>query len=255
VGKETGLGDNFYLDGYDLSGDVGAISNARGGNSPLDMTGINKSAHERQGGQLSGEIEWSSFFNPAAAAAHPVLSALPTTNRIASYFHAPAIGQIAASIQCKQLNYDPSRSDKGELTIKVHGESDSFPLEWGEQLTAGNINITAAGAQASLDYGSNANTPAGSTPYGLQAYLQAFSVTGTSATVAIQHSNDNGSTDPWANITGAVFSAVAAAPQSQRIATAGNATIKRWLRVNVTGTFSSFNFAVMVARNIVAVAF
>jgi hypothetical protein len=251
VGKETGLGDNFYIDGYDLSGDVGSISSAKGGNSPLTMTGINKSAYERQGGQLTGELEWVSFFNTAAGAAHPALSTLPLTSRIASYFHAPAVGQIAASLQCKQVNYDPTRSDKGEITLKLHGENDQFPLEWGEQLTPGSTNIVGAGAQTSLDYGATGMP----TAFGLQAYLQAFAFSGTSATVAIQHSNDNGGTDPWANIAGAVFTAVTATPGSQRIATAGNASIKRWLRVNVTGTFSSFTFAVMAIRNMTAVAF
>lgn len=87
---------------------------------------------------------------------------------------------------------------------------------------------------------------------GAQAYLQVTSFTGTSVTVAVQDSADNSS---WANVTGLSFTAVTAAPNTQRLATAGNATIRRYLRVITTGTFSSATFAVVLDRNMAATAF
>lgn len=249
MAKETGLGDFFFLDGYDLSGDVGAISNLHGGPNPIEVTGINKSAYERLGGQFSGEVEWAGFWNTAAGQEHAALSPLPVTDRICSYYHQAIIGYPAASMQLVQGNYDPTRSDKGELTTKLQGESDLWPLEWGEQLTAAQINITTAGSQNGFDYGATLGT----TAFGLQAYMHVFAVTGTSATVNIQHSNDNAGTDPYTTV--ASFAAATTGHTAQRIATSGATSIKRWLRVNVTGTFSSFTFAVMAVKNATAVSF
>lgn len=252
MAKETGLGDYFFLDGYDLSGDIGAITNLHGGFSPIEVTGINKSAYERLGGQLSGEAEWSGFINTAAGQEHVALSPLPLTDRIGSYYHQAIIGYPAASIQFVQGNYDPTRTDKGELTTKLMGQSDAWPLEWGEQLTAGKTNITTAGNQNGFDYGTAIGT-AGLTTFGLQAYMHVFAITGTSATVNIQHSNDNAVGDAYATV--ASFTAATTGPSVQRIQTSGVTSVKRWLRVNVTGTFSSFTFAVMAVKNATAVAF
>lgn len=88
--------------------------------------------------------------------------------------------------------------------------------------------------------------------FGAQAYLQVTGFTGTSVTVAVQDSAD-GTT--YAAVTGLTFTAVTAAPNWQRLATAGNATIRRYLRVATTGTFSSATFAVAINRNLSATAF
>jgi hypothetical protein len=87
---------------------------------------------------------------------------------------------------------------------------------------------------------------------GAQAYLQATAFAGTSVTVAVQDSADNAS---FATVTGLTFTAVTAAPATQRLATANNATVRRYLRVITTGTFNPATFAVAFNRNIVATAF
>ena len=93
--KQSGLGDNLYINGYDLSGDVGALSRIGGGPHALEVTGIDKSAHERIGGLRDGGIEFQAWFNDAAAHAHPVLSALPLTDRIVTYCRGTTIGKPA----------------------------------------------------------------------------------------------------------------------------------------------------------------
>jgi hypothetical protein len=77
-----------------------------------------------------------------------------------------------------------------------------------------------------------------------------FSVAGTSVTVKLQESSDNG-TDPWADVTGGGFAAAtpAASPQCQRIETANDLTVERYLRVVTTGTFTSAIFAVCIVKN------
>jgi hypothetical protein len=245
MAKQTGLGDNLYVAGYNLSGDIGSIDDIGGGNEPLGVTGIDKSGMERLGGPRSGRINMASWFNDAVAQEHPVFSPLPTADVIVSYFRGTTIGNAAASLVAKQINYDGSRGDDGAFTFKVEAQSNAYGLEWGEQLTAGaDATLTAAGALTSYDYGA----AVGTTAFGLQAYLHVFAFTGTSATVAIQSSTDNGAGDAFADITGAVFTA-ATGRTSERIATATNASVERYLRVNVTGTFSALTFAVQVTRN------
>ena len=78
MAKSSGLGDNCYIGGYDLSGDIMALSKVSGGPATLDVTAINKSAHERIGGIRDGALDFSSAFNPSPNQEHPVLAALPT---------------------------------------------------------------------------------------------------------------------------------------------------------------------------------
>lgn len=458
MAKQSGLGDNFYVSGVDLSGDTASLGEIGGGIAQIDVTGINKSAYERIGGVRDGRMEWVSHFNDASGQAHPTLSSLPTTDRILTYCRGTSLGNPAASLVAKQLNYDPTRDNDGKLTFAVRAEGNAYGLEWGKQLTAGkrtdttatngtgvefgydgedfvflpgsagnyvstpdaaSLDITgdidirariaaddwtpaaedsiiakynatgnqrsyalqidttgvlmlrwsndgtaalsasstvptgftdgtthwiratldvdngAAGKTATfytsedgvtwtqlgaavttggttsifastavLEIGTNSSgttaffsgkffegevrsgiggtivaapnatastgtvtdtTPltwtlqgtayvSSHTTYGLQAYLQVFSFTGTSVTVTLQHSHDNGATDAFAAITGAAFTAVSSAPATERIATSA-IEIKRYVRAVTTGTFTSAVFNVNACVNLTATAF
>lgn len=244
MAKTGGLGDNLYVDGYDLSGDIGAVSSIGGGPAVIDVTAINSSAMERIGGLRDGRIEYSAFFNDAAARSHVVLSALPTADRIITYCRGTTLGNPAACLVAKQLNYDPTRAADGALTIAGQTQGNGYGLEWGQQLTAGKRQDTTATNGTSVDH-------TASTSFGWQAYLQVFSFTGTSVTVTVQDSADNSS---FAGFTGSAFTA-ATALGSQRIAGAAGSTVRRYLRVATTGTFSEATFSVVFIKNTVAVAF
>lgn len=247
MGKQSGIGDNLYVGGYNLSGDTQSFGRIGGGPAALDLTGIDKGAPERRGGLRDGGIDWVAFFNKAAGAAHPVLSALPRTDEIVSYFRGTGYGRPAASQIGKQIGYDPSRTAAGDLSLAIATQANAYGLEWGEQLTPGILQLTTAGAGTGVDF-------AAASSFGLQAYLHVFAFTGTSATVAIQSSSDNAIGDPYANVTDGAFAA-ATAIGAQRIQTARNAAIERWLRVNVTGVFTVFDFAVVVVKNSTEVLF
>ena len=247
MAKQAGMGDNLYVDGIDLSGDVGSLSRIGGGPSPLDVTGINQSAFDRLGGLRDGGIDFTAFFNPAEdTGAHVNLSTLPRTDRIVTYCRGTALGGQGAALIGKQINYDPTRGADGSLTIGVQAVANGFGLEWGNQLTAGIDTLTEADDGTGVDFGVE-------TDLGLQAYLHVFAFTGTSATVTIEDSDDDG-TDPYAAVTGAAFTA-ASAIGAQRIQTARDENVKQWLRVAVTGTFSDLDFAVLVVRNLTATVF
>ncbi len=240
--KQSGLGDQLYVDGYRLSGDIGSLGNIGGGPAAGEQTGIDKYAFERIGLLRDGRIEFSAWFNDAAGQAHPVLSALPTTNRYLLYLRGAGVGQAGAALLGKQVNYDPNRGEDGQLTLAVSAQGEGYGLEWGEQLTAGTRTDTTPTNGTSYDGG-------GATTFGGQAYLHVEGVTGTSVTVTLQDSADNSS---WANITGAAFTA-ATGRGAQRIAFVG--TIRRYVRAVTSGTFTSAQFVVLFVRNQTAVSF
>jgi hypothetical protein len=153
VAKQSGLGDAFFVSGYDLSGDTASLDEIGGGPALIDVTGINKSAFERIGGLRDGHIEWTSHFNDAASQEHPVLSTLPTTDRILTYCRSTTLGNPAACLTGKQLNYDMTRADDGKLSLKVRAEANGYGIEWGKQLTAGKRTDTAATTGTAVEFG------------------------------------------------------------------------------------------------------
>ena len=242
MGKQTGLGDNFYVGGYDLSGDVASIGKVGGGPATIDVQGIDKSAFERIGGLRDGGITWVSYFNKEAGQAHPVLSALPTADVMVSYFRGTTLGNPAAALLAKQINYDPTRGADGALTIAVEAQANQYGLEWGRMLTPGKEADTGAADGSGVEY------PAG-TAFGLQAYLQVFSFTGADATIKIQESQNDGNPDAYADVTDGGFTQITSAPVTERIATSNTQTIEKWLRAITTGTFTEMTFAIVVVKN------
>lgn len=241
MAKQSGLGDNLYISGYNLSGDVGAVDTIAAKRALLDVTGINKSAHERVGGLRDGEISFTSFFNDAASQEHAALKGLPTTDVIVQYFRGTTLGNPAAGLIGKQVNYDWTRGQDGSLTGKVQVLGNGYALDWGKSLTAGVRTDTTGTNGTGVDFGT------GSTTFGLAAYLNVVAFTGTSVTVTIQESSDNGGGDAFAAVTGGAFTA-ASAIGAQRIETSLTQTVERYLRAATTGTFSNAQFAVCVTR-------
>ena len=250
--KQTGLGDNLYVDGNDLSGDTGSLSAIGGGPGALGVTGIDKSAHERIGGDLDGRILFSSWFNPSAGQAHAVLSALPTTDVLVSYLRGTTLGNPAASLLGKQINYDPTRGADGSLTMDIQASGNGFGLEWGRTLTAGKRTDSGAATGTTLDYGATI----GQTLFGAQAYLHVFAFTGTDATITIEDSTSDFSAVTLLTFT--EVSALGGANTSERIQTASRTeTVDRFVRVTTTTSsgFSNLVFAVQVVKNETSVVF
>lgn len=313
-GKQNGLGAEFLVAGYRLSGDVSAIDTIHCGLALLPGTDITQSAMARIPGQKDGSMSFTTYMDPANA--HPVLSALPTSDQLMTAMMPPmAIGSPSACCNAKQVNYDPTRANDGGLLNKTDGQGNGFGTEWGVLLTPGLRTDTTATNGTGLDQGAGFSTPSvplSGTPvtntsplpatvvvsggtgtnvaingvnqgtfdgtytivsgatitltysvaptwtwtlqsaFGAQAYLQVTAFSGTSVTAAVQDSADGTS---YSAVTGLTFTAATAAPYTQRLATAGNATIRRYLRVSTTGTFASATFAVVVNRNLAATSF
>jgi hypothetical protein len=247
--KRTGLAHALYVDGVDLSGDINSVGTIGGGNTPIDQTAINQTAFDRTGGIRDGRMEITSYFNSVlSGSAHASLSALPGTNRTLSYCAGTTLGDPVACLVAKQATYDTTRPQDGSLLAVTSALGSGNGLEWQEQLTAGKMTQGSAAAVTGVDF-------AAATAFGLQAFLHVFAFTGTSATIKLQESSDNGAGDAYADVTGAAFTVVSTAPQAQRIQTTRTLAVERYLRVITTGTFSNLVFAVSVAKNATAVVF
>lgn len=246
--KTNGLNQRLFVGGYDLSGDVGSISNWSTPRSYVDLTGIDKSAMERGLTLKDGQLEYMSFFNTAAGQAHPVLSALPTTDVQIDWILGPTLGNPSAHLIAKQVNYDPTRDTEAAFTFTISNLGNAYGGEWGIQLTAGQQTDSGATDGTGVDFSASTN-------YGLQAYLQVFSLTGTNVIVTIEESSDDGVGDSYEAVTGGAFTSVTSAPSTERIATANDLTVERYLRVATSGTFSEAIFSVGVVRNTEAVEF
>lgn len=154
--KQSGLGDNFYVGGYDLSGDTQSLGEIGGSIALLDVTGIDKYAFERIGGLRDGRMEWTSHFNDASSQEHVALSSLPTTDRILTYCRGTTLGNPSACLVAKQLNYDMTRADDGALSLAIRSEANGYGLEWGKQLTAGKRTDTGAANGTAVEFGYSA---------------------------------------------------------------------------------------------------
>lgn len=238
MAKSSGLGDNFYVGPYDLSGDISAIGTVGGSVATLDKTGINKFGYERIGGLRTGSMEFTSHFNDAAGQEHVALSALPTTDVILSYFRGTTLGNPAASMVAKQINYDASRGDDGDLTFAVSAQSNGFGLEWGRSLTAGLRTDTAATNGTAIDTTASAS-------FGAQAYLHVTAFTGTDCTITVEDSADN---ITFATVDS--FTVVSGVTSERNVLGTTTETLDRYVRVSTTaGTFSSITFAVNLVKN------
>lgn len=239
MAKSGALGMGILVGGVDLSGDVGEINEIGGGPSALTVTGIDKSAPERIGGLIDGRLNYTAYFNDAASAAHPTLSALPTTDVHIANFLASTIGAECACIITKQLGYDGTRAADGMLTFSVAGPANGYGLEWCDLLTAGLRTDTAGTNGTALD-----GTAATTTSWA--AYAQVTALTGTNVVLTVEDSADNVS---FAAVTSGAFTSVTAAPGYQRIEGAAGATLRRYVRVASSGTFTSATFLVAVTRH------
>lgn len=248
MAKQSGLGDSLLVDGYNLSGDIGALGGIASTCEPFDVTAIDKSAYERVPGRLDGALGFTSFFNDAANQEHAVLKAKRSgNNSVMCWLRGGAIGKAGYGIVAKQTTYDPSRPADGSLTIDVQALGAAYGGEFADQLTAGLRTDTEATNGSSLDN-------AASSARGLSAYLQVTAFDGTDVTIRIQESSDNGGSDAFANVTGGAFTQVTAAPTAERIVTSLSQTVERYLRAitATSGGFNSVTFAVLVFRSPVA---
>ena len=240
MAKKSGLGHKFYAHGYDISGDVGAITKAGSPSGMLDVTGIDATGHERIHGQLDGELSWMCYFNDAAGQEHAALKARTTTDMLLMWLLGTTRGDEVACLLAKKINYDPTRGADGSLTIAVQGLGSGYGLEWADLLVAKTTH-TSATDETGLD-GSAQSTA------GAVGFLQHFSAASGTVEYDIEDSSDstNGVDGVWANLLAFTDVATPWAATAQRVAVSG--TVERWVRASTNGTFTTAVFSMALKR-------
>ena len=245
AGKLTGLGSNFYIGGYDLSGDVNALGTISTPVATLDVTAINKFAMERRATIADGSMSFTTVYDIDAGAEHLALSGMPRTDTVGAFFAGTALGNAAASINAKEVDSQTTRANTAMLTRETSIQANSYGLDWGVQLTAGKRTDTAATNGSGYDNGA-------ATTFGCQVYFQVFSFSGTDATLRVQSSAASNFSSPQ---TEASYT-ISTTPAAVRVAGSNSSVNRYWRVISInTGGFSSLAFAAMVTINKAAVNF
>lgn len=241
MAKQSGIGSYLFVNQYDLSGDIGSIQTIGRTRNLQDVSNIQQDSVQRLGLLKDGQMSYVGFFNAAAGATHPVLSALNGAQSLFTWASGATVGAVSGSMQARQGDFSEVRGADGSLVLNASAQGDGYALEWGQMLTTGKQTIASAANGTAVDGGA-------STSHGFAAYLHVISLASGTATVAIQDSADNSS---FSAVTGGGFTAATGATK-QRIQTATNGTVRRYVRINVSGTFSNLVCAVSFVRYLAA---
>ena len=233
--KMSGVPSAFYTAQYDLSGDIGALGSLSITRAVGDVTGLAVAGTERATLRADAEISYTGWWNPAAAAGVPVLRDLSGSDIVTTYAAGLTIGCKAASLVGNRASFAAQRGADGSLVTSGQVQaSGGHPLEWGRLLTTpGKQPFASAASGTYIDRGVGS-----ASNYGLAAYLHAFALTSGTAVVTVQDSADHSA---WDAVI--AFTAVTGAT-SERKQTSLTENVRRYLRIDVSGTFTGLVLAV-----------
>jgi len=242
MAKTNGLNVRLYVEGYDLSGDANALSGLGYTNELLDVTTLDVSAKKRIVGIADAEISVDAFFDPASGRSHAVWTSnsgkQPTADQDVLVPMGSAVGDPCVGLVSKQGTLTTTRSPGSAIAASAtYSASNGSGLDFGVMLTAHDDTHASAGSGTVVDGGA-------ATSNGGAGYLQLLSLDSGSVTVQIQECATEGGS--YVNIVTFSTVAAAAAPASERLTMEG--TVKRYLKVTTTGTFSNAKIAVGFTR-------
>lgn len=239
----TGIGWKLYIQGYDISGDVGALDTIAMTVNTQDITSLNDGSMARLALLKDAQISFTVFFNDATGAQFDALSTLPTTDVLVLLCAGTTRGDPVFAMTAKQTNYDWRRSADGSLvgTVNLIGAA-AFPLEVGKLLTSGGqITHASASDETGIDHGAQ-------TTSGAVGFLQHFAADSGTVEYDIEDSSDstNGVDGTWANLLAFTDVGTPYSPTAERVAV--NGTVERWTRASTNGTFTNADFAMGLRR-------
>ena len=254
MAKQSALGSALWWGSVDLSGDIGVVNQIEHTRGMLSVPAIDQSAEDRILTTHDGMLGFTSYWDTAAGAAHLTLSALPRADVLATVgigAASGAVGQAAASMLAKQMTYNPVRGQDGSLVANVNAVGSGYGLEWGELLTTGKQTFASGSVNGTSIDLQSLYAGLTSTAFGAAAYLHVFSLGSGTPTVTVADSA-NDSTFAALSPTSLAFSPVAAGVERQ--VTGLTATVRRYVRVQVTGTYTNLVCALVFVRYTEAVA-
>lgn len=220
------------VDEFDLSAFLNTFDGAATADT-AEVTTFGSSAKSYVAGTKDATISLGGFFDGSVGAVDEVLQAALGSSALISL--APAgigtIGNRCSLADCLATSYAVSATVGDAVSVTAEAQVTGGMLPG--VVLASLIARTATGQTASVDNGA-------STSNGAKAFLHITAFSGTDVTVKVQESADNST---WADMI-TFTQATAAGSQSGT----ASSTIDRYLRVAITGTFTSVTFAVTIAR-------
>ncbi len=237
--KKNGLAQQFFIEGYDLSGDVGSLQEVSSPHAVLETPVLNKSGMVRVAGKSDGAISFNAWFNDASEQSFDSTKALPTVDSVTLYAIGGAVNDAAAALVAKRIDYDWEEGADGSLELSITARAAAgIPLEWMVMLSAGKITHASATSSASRDDTS-------STSKGLIGVVEIVDTDSGTPTIIIEDSANDAS---WATLLSFTAVASGSEPEAERKTVTG--TIDRYLRITTTGSFSNCDFAVAYRRGL-----
>ena len=137
-------------------------------------------------------------------------------------------------------SYAPTRGQDGSLVATTTAKGSGYGLEWGELLTTGKQTFASGSINSAElpDYGATSSL------FGSAAYLHVISLGSGTPTLTIADATTSGGS--FTGITGMVFTPTVAGVT--RVQGAVNATVRRWIRLQVTGTYTNLVCVVVFVR-------
>jgi hypothetical protein len=224
----TTLVGEFDLSAFFNSADVAMTTDT------AEVTTFGAAAKAYIPGLRDATLSLAGLFDGDAGAVDPVLQAtLGGSAQLISVCvaGAGAIGNNAKLAAAHSTNYSVAAAVGDAVSISAEAQVTGGMVNG--QVLANLVARTATGQTTALDNGaSSAN--------GLIAFLHLVDFSGTDIDIEIEESPDNST---WVSLV--AFTQATAETAEQKTVTGA---VERYLRVNITGTFTSATFAVTVAR-------
>ncbi len=237
MAKKSPLQQGFWINGRDVSGDVGAFDNIGSPRAVREITGIDKAAIEREQLRSDAAISYSGYFNDAANKLFDALKDAPTGDQIGLIaFGGNAVGDVAAMMVGKQVTHAQTKDADGGVNVTSELQGNGVTLEWGDMLTALTDTFSSAASSASRD-------DSASTSNGAAAVLEVIDIGSGTPTVVIE---DSANDSTWATLISFTAVADGSEPTAERKTVSG--TVDRYLRITTTGTFTDAEIAVGIRR-------
>lgn len=235
--------ERLFVDGINVSGNIGAINTAAVRRALTDLTDITQSAIARAALQADGELAFNSWWDGTPTTG--VNETFKTVRADAHFMftHGTALTSPAFCLVAHQADYSIPRSPDGTLAATIAAQSTGGnPPEWGFLATSGSGQPyqTFASAGNGSDCDDLAGSPT-STAAGAALYVHCISIASGSFTVKVQ---DAATLPTYADVAGLVTTSISAAGARRAVSTSPTATIRRYTRIVLAGTFTN---AVIVA--------
>ena len=238
MAKTSGLNVRLYVAGNDLSGDANSLSAVGYTSNLYDTPTLDSDAMKRIIGNVDGTLSVSGWFDNRTGGIHPTFTSnsgkVPTADQNVLIPLGSAVGDPCYGLVSKETDYSIDRSDGGPISVASSFATNGYAPAFGVMLTAHDDSVGSAASGTAVDNGASSSN-------GGIGFVQGFSLTSGTVVTKIQHSTNNSS---WTDL--ATFTSITG-PTSEIVEVSG--TVNRYIRYNLSGTFSTLSFAMGFSRS------